>query len=376
MLRKMQAPMQGLKGVKWSHTKPTVAVLYQAIEPPVINGVRKPRKPGGYQDSGADIAYALRAKGIEVITPRSSPPVDHEGWCFPDSEEGILSAVTKGATHLWANTIVFSSHPLQTASSLDSYAPTLRVVGQPPGLVEKFDDKMYLNNLLRALGGFTLPKAWEATAGDDLDALVKSIPNYPIVGKPVRGRGSHGVKVCNGATELKEHIESLLDESPVVLLEEFLAGEEATITVMPPTPDKAQYWSMPPVTRFNHQGGVAPYNGTVAVTANSRVVSEGEMHDATYGSVMRQCEGVASLIRATAPIRIDVRRFRPNSEFAIFDINMKPNMTGPGRPGREDQASLTALAAAGCGWDYQSLLEHILYGASTLQTFREYQSPL
>ncbi|KAK9850140.1 Glutathione synthetase [Penicillium brevicompactum] len=355
MLRKMQAPMQGLKGVRWSHTKPTVAVLYQAIEPPVINGVRKPRKPGGYQDSGADIAYALRAKGIEVITPRSSPPVDHEGWCFPDSEEGILSA---------------------TASSLDSYTPTLRVVGQPPGLVEKFDDKMYLNNQLRALGGFTLPKAWEATAGDDLDALVKSIPNYPIVGKPVRGRGSHGVKVCNGATELKEHIESLLDESPVVLLEEFLAGEEATITVMPPTPDRAQYWSMPPVTRFNHQGGVAPYNGTVAVTANSRVVSEGEMHDATYGSVMRQCEGVASLIRATAPIRIDVRRFRPNSEFAIFDINMKPNMTGPGRPGREDQASLTALAAAGCGWDYQSHLEHILYGASTLQTFREYQSPL
>jgi hypothetical protein len=28
---------------------PTVAVLYQAIEPPIINGVKKPRKPGGKQ---------------------------------------------------------------------------------------------------------------------------------------------------------------------------------------------------------------------------------------------------------------------------------------------------------------------------------------
>lgn len=28
-------------------TAPTVAVLHQAIDPPVINGVRKPRKPGG-----------------------------------------------------------------------------------------------------------------------------------------------------------------------------------------------------------------------------------------------------------------------------------------------------------------------------------------
>jgi hypothetical protein len=26
---------------------PTVAVLFQDIDPPVINGVRKPRKPGG-----------------------------------------------------------------------------------------------------------------------------------------------------------------------------------------------------------------------------------------------------------------------------------------------------------------------------------------
>lgn len=30
-----------------SHASLTVALLYQAIDPPVINGVRKPRKPGG-----------------------------------------------------------------------------------------------------------------------------------------------------------------------------------------------------------------------------------------------------------------------------------------------------------------------------------------
>jgi len=27
--------------------RPRVAVLYQALNPPVINGVRKPKKPGG-----------------------------------------------------------------------------------------------------------------------------------------------------------------------------------------------------------------------------------------------------------------------------------------------------------------------------------------
>jgi len=46
-------------------------------------------------------------------------------------------------------------------------------------------------------------------------------------------------------------------------------------------------------------------------------------------------------------------------------------MTGPGRPGREDQASLTAMAAMGLGWDYPTLLTKILDSAKTLKELRE-----
>ncbi|KAL4995951.1 hypothetical protein BDV10DRAFT_173403 [Aspergillus recurvatus] len=355
---------------------PTVAVLYQAIEPPIINGVRKPRKPGGYQDSGADIAYTLQQKGIKVIKSDPSAPVSsNEGWTFPDSEEGIYSAIQRGATHFWANTILFSLHPLQTSTKLTPLAEEIYVVGQPPGLVENCDDKAYLNGKLAQLGGFALPKSWLITP-ENLREVVQRIDRYPIVGKPVRGRGSHGVKVCRDQQQLLQHAETLIAESPLVMLEEFLAGEEATITVMPPTPSNPRHWSMVPVTRFNHDDGIAPYNGVVAVTANSRVVAEEELKDPAYGKIMRQCEEVAQLIGATAPIRIDVRRFSPGSGFALFDINMKPNMTGPGRPGREDQASLTAIAAASAmGWDYGALLENILKGAQSLSVFRNYRSP-
>lgn len=48
-------------------------------------------------------------------------------------------------------------------------------------------------------------------------------------------------------------------------------------------------------------------------------------------------------------------------------------MTGPGRPGREDQASLTALAASEYGWDYPTLLSRILESSSTLQDLRSIQ---
>lgn len=41
---------------------------------------------------------------------------------------------------------------------------------------------------------------------------------------------------------------------------------------------------------------------------------------------MRESERAAELLGVTAPIRIDVRRYKnsPESSFALFDVNMKP----------------------------------------------------
>jgi hypothetical protein len=134
---------------------------------------------------------------------------------------------------------------------------------------------------------------------------------------------------------------------------------------------------------------VAPYNGIVAVLQNSRCLSESEHEsDPHYSEIQSQCIEVAKLLQCTAPMRIDVRRFEENesSPFALFDVNMKPvsqhtlafpdmltrgqNMTGPGRPGREQQASLTALAATGLGWDYPTLLLNMLGSSTPLHDLR------
>ncbi|KXH52123.1 hypothetical protein CNYM01_00454 [Colletotrichum nymphaeae SA-01] len=353
-----------------------VAVFYQAIDPPIINGVRKPMKPGGYRDSGADIAFNLQAsKSVNAITPASTPsPENDTEWCFPDTEEGIQDAVNKGATHLWANTILFASHPLQTSTSLRSVQNTLKVVGHGPLVVEKYDDKEYVNDLLRQIGGFTMPCSWTIHSDPAVATKIEQLElPFPVVAKPIRGRGSHGVRVCQTLEDLTAHSKVLFQESPSIMLEEYLSGEEATITVMPPNGEKKDYWSLPIVTRFNHQDGIAPYNGVVAVTANSRVITAKEEVDPAYGQIARECEAAARVLGVAAPIRIDVRRFSetPGSDFALFDVNMKPNMTGPGRPGRDDQASLTLLAAEALGWDYPELLRQVLNTSSTLKTLRE-----
>ena len=271
---------------------------------------------------------------VDVITPTVHPdPGKDGGWCFPDNEDGILDAVRKGATHLWANTILFASHPLQTSSRLNEYQKDIQVIGQPPLLVEKFDDKEYTNNLLRKSAFFTMPRGWTVSLSTDPRPflLEQDLP-FPIVGKPIRGRGSQGVKVCYSFDELYDHLRALSQDSSIVMLEEYLSGEEATLTVMPPSEKYPNYWAMPIVTRFNHEGGIAPYNGVVAVTANSRVLTPEEVEkDERYEKASKECVEVATLLQVTAPIRIDIRRFSrdPGSQFALFDINMKPVSRAP-----------------------------------------------
>lgn len=209
------------------------------------------------------------------------------------------------------------------------------MVGQPPCLVQLYDDKRFVNDWLREIGDFTMPRAWTLTLEVSSDAATQ-VANlnleFPIVAKPCRGRGSAGVKLCQTAAELSHHVESLYVDSSVVMLEEFLAGEEATVTVMPPSSSRSDYWAMPLVIRFNHEEGIAPYNGTVAVALNSRAATP-QMYATsnTYAEVARQCEGVARLLKATAPVRIDVRRrdSSPLSPFVIFDVNMKPVRFSP-----------------------------------------------
>ncbi|KAH7088585.1 hypothetical protein FB567DRAFT_591966 [Paraphoma chrysanthemicola] len=352
-----------------------VAILYQALEPPIINGIQKPRKPGGYRDSGADIAFVLKCDGTTaVVTPRSEPdPSNDADWCFPDNEEGILDAIRKGATHLWANTILFKDHPLQSSKSLEEMVDKIYVIGQPPSLVETYDDKAAVYRVLSAEGTFTVAKSVTAKVDEDImKTIINLSTSFPVVAKPVRGRGSHGVKLCHSEEELRVHATSLFKESSEIIVEEYLRGEEATVTVMPPSASRPSYQALPIVTRFNHESGIAPYNGIVAVTENSRVVSENRISgDPAYGRAVEECERVAALLRVTAPIRIDIRRFSPGSSFALFDVNMKPNMTGPGRPGRDNQSSLTAMAAEAAGWGYCRLLHEILSSATSLRTLRD-----
>ena len=131
-----------------------VAIIYQTNTPPKRNGIIKPMKPGGYSDSGADIAYSLQRQYIDIITPVENPQIENDlNWVFPDTSEGMQTAIDRGATVIWLNTVLYKGHPIE-----DFIKKGVSVVGQIPENVDLYDDKWITNDLLKA-NNLPIPKS-------------------------------------------------------------------------------------------------------------------------------------------------------------------------------------------------------------------------
>ncbi len=320
-------------------------------------------KPGGYSDSGADIAYELQINGIRIVTPIRNPDINNDlDWVFPDTKRGILNALNKGANTLWLNTVLYKNHKIENFFNLD-----IQFVGQVPSQVDIYDDKYFTNELL-GKHKIPIPKTKLISLKHVTDYTLDI--DFPVVVKPIRGRGSQGVSLVKDQKELDVTLNDIFSKKlygNTVYVEQFLSGQEITVTVMPAgnyliDNEERTYnkpWCLPAVRRFNHEDGIAPYNGIVAVIENSSVLEKDELNSIEIINACRQCEKAGELLDIKAPIRIDCRA-DDNGNYFLFDLNMKPNMTGPSRPHRQNQDSLTLLASRKIAWNYIDLLRNIL----------------
>lgn len=148
--------------------------------------------------------------------PNPQPDRDQD-WSFPDTVAGIRSAVREhGANVLWANTTLYAQHPIvQLAAELRE----VRMVGQSPLDIEKFEDKQWTNAWLASHKELaaSFPRSLLFQQGDDRGSLL-ACP-LPAVAKPIRGRGSHGVTKVTTPEEMSQAAINLLSESDAFLVE-------------------------------------------------------------------------------------------------------------------------------------------------------------
>lgn len=321
-----------------------IAILYQTKESPQVGNIRKPMKKGGYSDSGADMAYELKENGYNVILPVEDPQEKNDSdWVFGDDDNGIIQAIQKGADVIWLNTVLYDGHPIEKY-----IGNGVKVIGQNPSDVQLYDDKYYTNQLLFR-HGMSVINADLIKSADEYKGA------YPCVLKPVRGRGSQGVSVISDIDALNAAISQLLSEQiygTEFMAEQFLSGNEITVTVFPADNNHSAPYCLSPVLRFNHIDGIAPYNGKVAVTENSKAVENPN----AYSDIMSNCSMAYEILNLKAPIRIDCRK-NADGRYVMFDVNMKPNMTLGSRKHRSNQDSLVMLAAKQAGMSRIELLK-------------------
>ena len=195
--------------------------------------------------------------------------------------------------------------------------------------MDLYDDKFYTNQILRE-NQIPIPKT-ELISIENLTDYKLSL-DFPLVVKPLRGRGSQGVSLVKNKKELDVKLQMIFSNKEygnTVYVERYLSGQEITITVMPAgiytienrSKEFTKPWCLPAVRRFNHKNGIAPYNGVVAVIKNSAVLENNELNSGIIIEVYGHCEKAAEMLNIKAPIRIDCRA-EENGNYFLFDLNI------------------------------------------------------
>jgi D-alanine-D-alanine ligase len=93
-------------------------------------------------------------------------------------------------------------------------------------------NKYFCNNYLRSFG-IPMAKSFRLTLGEKYNAaqMIEEL-GLPLFVKPSAGGSSFGVTKVKKAEELTEAINKALDESPEVLIEQFIDGQEFTCGVL------------------------------------------------------------------------------------------------------------------------------------------------
>jgi hypothetical protein len=311
---------------------------------------------------GADIAFALHSAGVPVVTPVPSPdPHQPNDWVFSDT----ASATQAGAHVLWAGTAWAGDARLTERP--------VRYVGHDAEQIERWADKWSCNERLRTQG---LPMARSILVGREGTEGVLPLGDVkpgllaalglatPLMIKPVRGRDGAGVQRVDSVPKLVLEAIRLIEATVTtdgltqprfgsrVMVEEYLPGDELAITVMPPG-----HYDISGTVVVQDAGWCLP-----PVRADRTVLDAGEQRALEIAALLTACAAAGDLAGIRAPIRIDCRQ-RADGEWQLFDLNMTPDLAGPGRPGRDEAASLTTLAAMAIGWSYGELLRQMLVQA-------------
>lgn len=188
--------------------------------------------------------------------------------------------------------------------------------------------------------GVPTPKFRLLDERSDLAAVVAEL-GLPLIVKPAREGSSIGVTKVTSQAELEPAFRLAFERDPLVIAEEFVAGQEMTAAVLGDTPL--------PLVRIEPLQGEYDYQNKY-FTDNVRYHCPAGIAEATEKAIQRDALRAFQVLGCRGWARADVI-LREDGSYSFLEMNTAPGMTNH---------SLVPMAARNAGIDFAQLCLKIL----------------
>ncbi|MDY0213180.1 MAG: D-alanine--D-alanine ligase [Desulfuromonadaceae bacterium] len=195
-----------------------------------------------------------------------------------------------------------------------------------------------------AAAGIVTPVSELIEPDTDIDSFCETHALFPCVVKPVCEGSTLGISIVKDQAELKKAITMARTYDASVLVEDFIAGREATVGVLD--------GQALPVVEIVVKSGFYDYAAKYTPGQTEYLVPA-PVSKELYAQVQAAAQKAYSIIGCKGAVRVDF--MLRGEEYFFLEVNTIPGMT---------ETSLLPKAAACEGMNFAEIVERILYGAA------------
>jgi D-alanine-D-alanine ligase len=164
--------------------------------------------------------------------------------------------------------------------------------------------------------------------------------SVPMVVKPNDSGSSVGITIVQDETNLKKAIQTAFQYSSKIICEKYITGRELTVSILDEVPL--------PVVEIKPKQGWYDFNNKYT---HGKTIYEvpAKLVNSEKDTIQSQALAIYKLMGCHSYARVDFRY--DGNDFYFLEVNTLPGMT---------ELSLTPMAAAEAGYDFEELLEKII----------------
>lgn len=193
--------------------------------------------------------------------------------------------------------------------------------------------------------GISTPDFCVYHQGDNVESFTAQIKDWPVIAKPVHEGSTIGVTIAHNSKELAAGLQAGLTYDRTILVEEFIQGDEATVSVL--------NGMALPVIQVVPKSGFYDFSSKYTA-GQTEYLLPAPFSPEIYAELQKSAAAAVAMLGCLGAARADF--MIKNGKIYCLEVNTIPGMT---------ETSLLPKAAAHAGIDFDELVQRILESCGT-----------